>query len=410
MTEDRHSVASLARAPNSLAPHYARFRVAERLLLTGHSHQAWPDVGFEGQLEAWTAAAALVDEKWDQAAERASRLGRGFARLLGDDPANVVPGTNTHELVVRFLSALPLVARPRLVSTDGEFHTLRRQLDRLAETGRVEVVKIAATPADTLAERLIAELDDRTAAVLVSSVLFGNAHIVPGLGAVATECRRIGAELLVDAYHHLNVVPFSIEREGLGAAFVVGGGYKYCQLGEGNAFLRVPPARDELLPVVTGWFSEFARLSERPGGGVPYGEGPARWAGATYDPTSHYRAARVFDFFESETLTPELLRAVSQHQIGRMMAAFDALDLDPAMIARDRSVPLAAIGGFLALASPWVAEVSQALRARGVWTDYRAHSLRLGPAPYLCDAQLDEAVRALGEVVRDLAAAHTPDR
>ena len=24
-------------------------------------------------------------------------------------------------------------------------------------------------------------------------------------------------------------------------AFVVGGGYKYCQLGEGNAFLRFPP-------------------------------------------------------------------------------------------------------------------------------------------------------------------------
>ena len=31
-----------------LAVHYSRFRVAERLLLTGHSHQAWPDGGFEG--------------------------------------------------------------------------------------------------------------------------------------------------------------------------------------------------------------------------------------------------------------------------------------------------------------------------------------------------------------------------
>lgn len=409
MTEDRHSLASLSSAPNSLAPHYTRFRVAEWLLLTGHSHQAWPDVGFDGQLEAWTDAAALVDEKWGRAAEMAARLQRGFARLLGDDAANVVPGASTHELVVRFLSALPLEARPRLVTTDGEFHTLRRQLDRLAETGRVEVVKIAATPADTLAERLVAALDDRTAAVLVSSVLFGDAHIVPGLGAVATACRRFGTELLVDAYHHLNVVPFSIERDGLGAAFVVGGGYKYCQLGEGNAFLRVPPRRDDLFPVVTGWFSEFARLSERPGGGVPYGEGAARWAGATYDPTSHYRAARVFEFFEAQALTPELLRTVSQHQVGRLSEAFDALDLDPAVIARDRSVPLASIGGFLALASPHAADISGALRLRGVWTDHRGNSLRLGPAPYLCDAQLDQAAQTLGEVVRDFVTPRRPN-
>jgi len=146
MTGAPHSLASLAHTPNSLAPHYGRFRVAERLLLTGHSHQAWPDVGYEGQLEAWTDAAELVDDKWDRAAAMASRLQQGFARLLGDRAANIAPGTSTHEMVVRFLSALPLEARPRLVTSDGEFHTLRRQLDRLAETGRVEVVKLAATP------------------------------------------------------------------------------------------------------------------------------------------------------------------------------------------------------------------------------------------------------------------------
>ena len=42
--------------------------------------------------------------------------------------------------------------------------------------------------------------------------------------------------LLVDAYHHLNVVPFDIDSSGLQEAFVTGGGYKYCQLGEGNCF------------------------------------------------------------------------------------------------------------------------------------------------------------------------------
>jgi kynureninase len=143
------TVARLSEEPNPLALHYTRFRVSERLLLTGHSHQAWPDAGFQGQLEAWTDAAEWVDEKWARAAERADRVRRGYARLLGAEPREVALGQNTHELVIRFLSALPLGKRPRLLTTDGEFHTLRRQLDRLAETGALEIVKVAAHPAAT---------------------------------------------------------------------------------------------------------------------------------------------------------------------------------------------------------------------------------------------------------------------
>ena len=92
--------------------------------------------------------------------------------------------------------------------------------------------------------------------MLVSSVLFETAEIVPGLDLVAARCARRGATLLVDAYHHLNVVPFDVRSLGLAEAFVTGGGYKYCQLGEGNCFLRVPPGC-QLRPVLTGWFSEF---------------------------------------------------------------------------------------------------------------------------------------------------------
>jgi len=387
----------LSRPSNPLAAHYAQFRVAERLLLTGHSHQAWPDIAFEGVKEAWRDAAELVDEKWDRVAAKADRVRAGYATLLGVAPAEVALGQNTHELVTRFLSALPLDRRRRLVTTDGEFHTIRRQLDRLAEEARLEIVKIAAEPAETLAERLAAAADEKTAAVLVSSVLFGSARIVPGLGALAASCLRSGVELLVDAYHHLNVVPISLESEGLGAAFVVGGGYKYCQLGEGVCFLRVPPGRDDLRPILTGWFSEFARLTQRSAGEVPYGEGPARWAGATYDPASHYRAARVFDFFDARGLDARLLREISQHQVGLLAAEFDALDLDSRIISRDRNVPLTAVGGFLALRCPGAAGVASSLRDRGVLTDFRGESLRLGPAPYLSDHQLRAAIAALGD-------------
>jgi len=388
--------------PNPLAKHYTRFRVAERVLLTGHSHQAWPDVGFEGQMEAWNDAAELVDEKWARAEEKAERVRRGYAKLLGDRDGTIGLAQNTHDLLVKLLSALPLRERPRLVTTDGEFHTIRRQLDRLSEEKWIEIVKVSATPASSAAERLAAACDTRTAAVLASSVLYKNAHVVPNLRTVAERCRAVGAELVVDAYHQINVLPFSLERDGLGDAFVTGGGYKYCELGEGNGYLRVPPGRDHLRPVITGWFSEFARLTKQVNPGVAYGEGGARWATGTYDPTSHYRAARVFDFFEAQGLTPEVLSASYRHQVAFLAERFDALDLDPKRITRDGSVPLTSIGGFLALDSPHSEALQRGLRARGVQIDIRGTTMRLGPAPYLSDTQLRAAMDALGEAVRSL--------
>ena len=204
--------------------------MGERLLLTGHSHQAWPDVGFEAQQRAWLDAAEFVDDKWGHAAVQAAAVRAGFARLIGDRPENIALGQNTHELVTRWLSALPLAGRPRIVTTDGEFHSLRRQVNRLAEEG-VEVINIAARPVETLVERIIASLDPRTACVVVSTVLFETAEIVPGLDVLAASCRRHGIPVLLDAYHHLNVVPFDLQIASLDDVFVTGGGYRVLPAG-----------------------------------------------------------------------------------------------------------------------------------------------------------------------------------
>ncbi len=383
-------------SPSDLARHYSRFRVAERVLLTGHSHQAWPDAGFEAQQQAWLDAAEHVDDKWERAATRAGEVRRGFARLLGVAAEEIALGQNTHELVTRWLSALPLGARPRLVTTDGEFHSLRRQMQRLAE-GPLEVRTVAARPVDTLAERLVAAIDERTAAVLVSSVLYETAEIVPGLDRVAAGCDRHGARLLVDAYHHLNVVPFDVPAMGLHAAFVTGGGYKYCQLGEGNCFLRVP-AGTRLRPLLTGWFAEFEALESGAPHAVRYATGAGAFAGATYDPTSHYRAAAVFAFHAAEGLTAERLRAASRHQTGLVADAVQRLDVDPA-IARVEPVPPERRAGFVAVRMPGAIDAARALRTRGVFVDARGDILRLGPAPYVSDEQIAAAAAALREAV-----------
>lgn len=382
---------------NPLAEHYRRFRVAERLLLTGHSHQAWPDVAFEAQQQAWLDAAEWVDDKWERASQRAAEVRAHWRRLLQDPDGDVALGQNTHELVTRLLSALPLRTRPRLVSTDGEFHTLARQLARLAEEG-LDVVLVPARPVDTLAERLAAAVDDRTAAALVSSVLFETAEIVPDLGHLAEVCERRGAVLLVDAYHHLNVVPFDLAGLGLERAFVTGGGYKYCQLGEGNAFLRVP-AGCRLRPVLTGWYAEFDALEQSgPRDRVSYGEGAAAFAGATYDPTAHYRAAAVFEFHVAQGLDPQRLHAISRHQVGRLEQGLLNLELDPA-VAAPVPMPPERRAGFLAVRAADAGRLTARLRERGVRVDHRGEILRFGPAPYLSDRQLDDAVAIFGEVV-----------
>jgi kynureninase len=218
----------------------------------------------------------------------------------------------------------------------------------------------------------------------------------------------------VDAYHHLNVVPFDLAALGLADAFVTGGGYKYCQLGEGNAFLRVPAGREHLRPVLTGWFSEFAELERSPsrqnlsesngtdgaGLSVAYGAGAARWAGATYDPTAHYRAAQVFDFFRRMKLTPIKLREISQHQIALMAARCRESPLAGRVRARAiEAVGLQGVAGFLALELKGAGEIRRRLRVQGVFCDHRGDVLRLGPAPYLTDAQLEETMRRLTKVL-----------
>ena len=384
---------------NPLAAHYSRFRVADRLLLTGHSHQAWPDVAVEGQLEAFDDAALHVDDKWERAFAKADEVRVGVRGLLGDPAGEIALGVNTHELVLRFLSALDLRARPRLVSTDGEFHTLRRQLGRLDEAG-LHVVRLPVDPADTLAERLAAAVDGRTAAVLVSAVLFETARIVPGLDGLARACAAAGAELLVDGYHALGALPFDLHASGLGAAWVVGGGYKYLQLGEGNCFMRLPAHADDLRPAITGWYAEFAALAdEHDPSRVAYGRGAARYAGSTYDPTSHYRAARVLRFFAEQELTPERLCASYRRQVDLLAAAFDALGADDEVITRDRETSLEQYGAFLALRSPRAGELQRALAERGVHADSRGTWLRLGPAPYLSDQQLERAMALLGDAL-----------
>jgi len=395
------SVADFQHTINPIAHHYAQFKVDERLLLTGHSHQAWPDVALEGIKEAWQDAATHLDDKWQFAFDKARQVKLGFASLLNDSDGDYTLAENTHTLVVRFLSALDLKRRPRLVTSDSEFHSIRRQLERLAEEG-IEIVRIASLPHATFNERLTSQINDNTAAVLVSSVFYSSGKICNGLNEVMKACEQQGAELLVDTYHHLNVVPFHITQQGLQQAYIVGGGYKYCQLGEGNCFLRIP-AECQRRPVVTGWYADFESLDKGNNHQVTYGDGGQRFAGATYDPISHYRAAKVFEFFDMYGLHPSLLHEINQHQTTQLLDRFDALDLPKALISRDHKMKPAERGGFISFKSAHAALISSELHNKKVFCDHRGDTLRIGSAPYLSDRQLHHAMDIFAVVTKKVA-------
>jgi kynureninase len=131
----------LFQSPNAIADDYSRFRVAERPLLTGHSHQAWPDVAFDGMLEAFTDAAELVDDKWPRAFEKANAVRRGYARLLGDPSARIAL-SRARMSSSPGLSALPLKDRPRLVTTDGSI-THPPAARSPCEEGIIDLVRVA---------------------------------------------------------------------------------------------------------------------------------------------------------------------------------------------------------------------------------------------------------------------------
>jgi kynureninase len=107
----------------------------------------------------------------------------------------------------------------------------------------------------------------------------------------------------------------------------------------------------------------------------------------------------VFDFHVRQSLTIDRLRAVSVGQVGLLEREFERIDVDPTL-ARVEPISPEGRGGFLAIRTPRAHEWVPALKVRGVSCDARGEVLRLGPAPYLRDDQLRDAMVALREIAR----------
>jgi len=311
----------------SWKPHYSRFLEAhgDLLHLCAHSHHFWLDRTRDAQLEAWDDAARLSDRKWDRVLGEVlpDVQARLAARLGVSHPERLSFAGNTHEFFVRLLSCFDEKRPLRVLSTDSEFHSFRRQATRLKESGEIHLETVAQFPRETFSERFAQTASSGSFdMVFVSHVFFDSGGVLPEaeklLRELATTCRM----LVLDTYHSFLARPFSLR--GLeNDIFVVGGAYKYAQAGEGACFLYTPPKAEALRPKFTGWYAHFAALSAPPSSQLcGYGEGAWRFWGSTFDPSALYRLRAVLAFLDHEGLTGEKLH---QHSLALQEGCLERL-------------------------------------------------------------------------------------
>ena len=396
MTSD---VAALDAFAARLRPHYSRFLdlLGEDVLMTAHSHQAWPDVSREGHLAAWDDAADLVDNKWTKIFNSVlPEFQRRIANRLGSSrPLDIAVAPNTHDLVYRLASCFALDSR--IVTTDAEFHSLRRQLTRMAEDG-AEVSVVPVEDGEGYARRFLGEVDRvKPHWVALSHVLFPTARIIVDLEDILDGLARREVPVLVDTYHSFNALPLEVDRWP-GQVFVTGGGYKYAQSGEGCCWLLLPADAERFRPRHTGWFADFGGLDgadQR----VNYGRHGHRFLGATFDPTALYRAVWTMRWMDEEGLTPALLRDQSLRATRLMLSLYDRLDLAGKGLGLATPRPDDVRGAFLAFETERAGRLCEALALRGVRADRRSSLLRFGPAPYTTSAEIHRAMSVLHDLV-----------
>jgi selenocysteine lyase/cysteine desulfurase len=373
----------------------------DRLHFAAHSHHLWPDASFAGQVAAWNDAARLADRKWDKVMDDVWPEAQGHvARELGtDEPAAIVFSSNTHDFLIRLVTAAPArgTGPLRVLTSDGEFHSARRQFARWAEAGWIMLETVAVEPFESFSDRFLAAAStDAHDLILVSQVLFGSGRMFDRIEEAAALGKPEGPWIVIDGYHAFMAIDAPFSEAAAHNAFYLGGGYKYAMAGEGCAFLHAPPGFGPR-PPITGWFAEFEDLSLPPGS-VGYAKDAGRFMGATFDPSGLYRfnfvqrtlADNDLDTFRIsrhvEALQRQLLDSIHETRL----SGADLLNpMDPADVAHAR---------FLAFRSPDAQRWYATLKGRNCITDVRGDVLRIGFGLYQDESDVDRLAELLDQL------------
>jgi kynureninase len=381
-----------AAGSDALLAHRDRFPILSRTnYLISNSLGAVPaaaESSLREYFEAWATRGvrAWEDGWWTLAAD----LGNLVAPLIGAGRDEVVFQPNVTVAHAVVFSAFDFRAGRRRVVTDAmHFPSLLYLLDGLRHEG----AEVAIVPSDdgitVDTQRVVEAVDERTALVNLSHVLFKSAY-VHDVAAIAAQARGVGAITVIDGYQSVGAMP--VDVEALGVDIYIGGCLKWLCGGPGAAFLWVrPELRSRLNPRLTGWlahpkpFDFSPDLERRPDAW--------RFLHGTPNIPALYAARPGLELINQ--VGPAAIRAKSERQTARLIALAESRGY-----AYTTPRDPARRGGTVALQVEHGYEVSQALKALDILCDYRPGAgIRLSPHFYTRDDELDAAVDALAEIL-----------
>ena len=339
------------------------------------------------------ARLAEYAEQWASLGVRAWAKGWWEMPLaLGDEIAPLIgaaPGTVAMAPTVTFAQAVVLSSltftphRDTIVMSALDFPSVRYMCDELAPKLGARVVVVPSDDGISIDEqRLCAAIDERTALVAISHVLFKSAYIVDA-ARITAHAHRMGALVSLDAYHSVGVVP--VDVQAIGADFLTGGVLKWLCGGPGGCFLYASPDMSaHHAPALTGWQAHAHPFAFE--GDMEYAAGAARWLGGTPVIPALYANADGPRIVKHAGIAA--IRAKSMRQTARLVELAGAHGY-PVSAPRDPSRR----GGTVAFDVPHGAEVAQALLARDVIIDYRPGAgIRVAPHFYTTDDEVERAV------------------
>src|SRR2546425_5727505 len=204
--------------------------------------------------DAWATRGvrAWEDRWWEMPAE----VGNRIARIIGAASGSVSMHENVTTAHLVALSCLrPSDIRRRIVCTAMDFPSMV-YLFRGQEANGFELRVVPAEDDLTIrTDRMLDTIDQTTAVVAFSHVLFRTSYIMDA-AAIVARARAVGAAVILDTYQSAGIIP--VDVTALGVDFAVGGCLKWLCGGPGNAFLYTRPDRlKEARPALTGWLSHL---------------------------------------------------------------------------------------------------------------------------------------------------------
>lgn len=205
-------------------------------------------------LDLWEehGASAWYEIWWQALAD----LRAGYGRIVGAAPGSIALHPSATSALTAVAESLDYARRPKIVTTALDFPTVPYQW--LVKPG-VEVVILESDDSIGVpVERFAAAIDDRTALVATTHVVFTSGMIQP-VAEIAALAKRHGALCLVDGYQAAGQIP--VDVQALDLDFYISGGLKWLLGGTGSAFLYArPELHAALSPRATGWFSHKAQF------------------------------------------------------------------------------------------------------------------------------------------------------